>query len=603
MPFTWSFREIRRLLHQIRRPATLAGEPLADLLCSVYSLEDPVQAVAKLVRDTFKNQGLREQRLFDLIQSCDFDGVPQKNYARDMGLSTRHYFRYRHEAVEAIAAHLNTIAQKETQSDDDLIETLSDCISDVDPERAIRIGRCAAPAIDPLKYFSWEVSASGILPEGAILESDRPLRSLILLANWCISNGRRTSASQLVHFVRASQLGKRDSSASLAFDIAYVEYLDAWFHTDCDRRLERARDLREIVGVEDLQQFTGLIAECESTLRARPEALEEPLAIVRNLLPKHYVRGMAMMLELQAQAGFLSGDLQRADRYANAAIIALEKNVVDSMRLEVLRARIKFAMGIPWQPPPRLLPSEPLSDAAAQIADGITVMVPRSNHDSRVALAFEVVRARLYTDRDQAMAALESLLARANALEYPSVVAQSLALLASWHARNGDTSLSQVCAVQAWQAFLNIRDVLVGHDLFFDLSLVRREFGPIDLDQRFLDALSQHVYSRFPGSIFGLCVREGISLHAFWRRMILDAYTDSIAPPDQQPGAEIVQAIVRLGIPAGPALRNQAASAEEIGYILSVLISPLLRDRFRIRISDALSRLFCRLQLEAADAS
>ena len=67
----WGEREVRRLLRGLRRPHTLAMEPLARLLCDIYAVENPYDASLRFIAETFVNGGLVGKRLFELIQTCD----------------------------------------------------------------------------------------------------------------------------------------------------------------------------------------------------------------------------------------------------------------------------------------------------------------------------------------------------------------------------------------------------------------------------------------------------------------------------------------------------------------------------------------------------
>ncbi len=54
----WGEREVRRLLRGLRRPHTLAMEPLARFLCDAYAVESPYDATLRFIADTFVNGGL-----------------------------------------------------------------------------------------------------------------------------------------------------------------------------------------------------------------------------------------------------------------------------------------------------------------------------------------------------------------------------------------------------------------------------------------------------------------------------------------------------------------------------------------------------------------
>ena len=102
--------QVRHVLRLLRRPHELATSGIAAVLCESLDVEDPVEAVVLVLHQIFNLRSQTGRRFYDAIRLCDVDGLAAKEAAKIMGLSLRQFFRYRHEAVEALAAKINRLA-------------------------------------------------------------------------------------------------------------------------------------------------------------------------------------------------------------------------------------------------------------------------------------------------------------------------------------------------------------------------------------------------------------------------------------------------------------------------------------------------------------
>src|ERR1700692_4107856 len=113
VPHRWREKEVRRLLRGLRGPHVRENEPLALVLCETYELSDPYTAVVRVIDETFVNKGLVGKKLHNLIQRSDIDETrTQAGVAYEMNLSPRQFFRYRREAITALAAHINDLLDR-----------------------------------------------------------------------------------------------------------------------------------------------------------------------------------------------------------------------------------------------------------------------------------------------------------------------------------------------------------------------------------------------------------------------------------------------------------------------------------------------------------
>jgi hypothetical protein len=102
--------QVRHVLRLLRRPHELATSAIAIALCDNFNVDDPVEAVVLMLHQIFNLRTQTGRRLYDAICLCDVDGLAAKEVAKTMGLSLRQFFRYRCEAVDAVAAKINGLA-------------------------------------------------------------------------------------------------------------------------------------------------------------------------------------------------------------------------------------------------------------------------------------------------------------------------------------------------------------------------------------------------------------------------------------------------------------------------------------------------------------
>jgi hypothetical protein len=88
----------------------LAASGIAVALCKTVGVDDPVEAVLLILHQIFNLRTQTGRRLYDAICLCDVNGLAAKEVASVMGLSLRQFFRYRREAVGALAAKINALA-------------------------------------------------------------------------------------------------------------------------------------------------------------------------------------------------------------------------------------------------------------------------------------------------------------------------------------------------------------------------------------------------------------------------------------------------------------------------------------------------------------
>ena len=102
----WSRGSVRSLLRGVRRPAQLERDGVALELERVLRCTSARDAVLVLV-----DRALRHEHRFcsEIVRRCDVDGETTLVVASAMHLSPRQFFRYRAQAIEAIAVELERL--------------------------------------------------------------------------------------------------------------------------------------------------------------------------------------------------------------------------------------------------------------------------------------------------------------------------------------------------------------------------------------------------------------------------------------------------------------------------------------------------------------
>jgi tetratricopeptide (TPR) repeat protein len=105
----WSHGSVRRLLRGVRRPSQLERDEVALDLKRTLHCETGREAVLVLVE-----RALRHEHRFcaEIVRRCDVEGETTLVVAAGLHLSPRHFFRYRAQAVEAIAVELESLLMR-----------------------------------------------------------------------------------------------------------------------------------------------------------------------------------------------------------------------------------------------------------------------------------------------------------------------------------------------------------------------------------------------------------------------------------------------------------------------------------------------------------
>jgi hypothetical protein len=518
------------MLRGLRRPHRLETEPLARFLCHAYGIERPYDACVRLIGDALLDKGLVGKRLYELIQVCDLDANDTLvGTASAMGISPRQFFRYRREAIVALAKHANALGAAHPPPTSP-VEELARLLSELDPAAGARVYEIAhASAASRLQRFEAALNA-GTFPDDATLAelhgSDR-IHAMLKTANTAYVYGSTRAGDALVDASRA-QIDHTivKGRETLEYEFAHTRYLRALYRENVPRCTLIARELVLAARGDEMRTIAALAMEAESDLRSGDLVLaEQAITAAEDLImPRKQLRLLSILLCLRSAVAFMKGELETAYAYVQSVQLALPDRPIDAMTLNAFKGRVSLAKGLAWraprelleivEPPVRIL-TTPRGGAVA--LDGSTRRLFQRLYLKSVDLRAAMVAGEFDTLDDSV-----EVLTLARQAGYRGIECSVLATLAQWSSRNGMRDDAQRHGVAAWRTVVEFGDAFVAYDLFWPGDAREHEFGAIDLDDAFLGAFCESLSTRFP-AIALVNAPAGAEKHAFWRATLLDA--------------------------------------------------------------------------------
>jgi hypothetical protein len=507
-------------------------EPLARFLCDVYAVESPYDASLRLIGDTFVNGGLVGKRLFELIQTCDVEANETLvAAASEMGVSPRQFFRYRREAIVALAAHANRLGGVHDVAKNP-VEELARLLGETDPAAASQVYELAGTATEHVTMERVEV----LLNAGEFFGNDvldrfdgaQRLRLFNKVARACYIFGNPRAGDALLDAVRTGMAGAIvEKRESLDFELLYSRYIRALHRGGASECTRLASDARQAAKGDEMRTIAAILIEGESAVRAGdlPLAEQTLTAVEAMVLRRTQLRLVTVAICLRAAIAFVRDDLPRAYRYVQSARLALHERTLDAMTIEALIGRISLAMGTPWRAPRNLLEvtEKPIRTVVPAEGAGFVGLDGSTRRlFPRLYLNVVDLRAAVAAGEPEIVEDIVATLGLVRQAGYRSLEACALGVLAQWHARRGERIQAQDTAIKAWTIVTGLGDFYAAHDLFTDWCSGRRDFGAVDLDDEFLAAFCRSLAHRFPGAVLVAAPESGHK-NLFWRSVLRGA--------------------------------------------------------------------------------
>jgi hypothetical protein len=563
-------REIRLLLRLLRRPHALEREPLAIMLREALHAENAYKAVIAAIDAAFDVATPSGRQLKEIIRRCDIDSQTTAAAAADLHLSVRQFFRYRTDAVEAIALSVGrSLRQPDDSSRKQLV--MAAMVAEFDARAALDMYVRAAPS--PTGKLAFEIARTAIwagvdpAPNIAVCEGAWRLLALATQARRLLSIGRRAESEALADSIRVALAG----SSGPLYDAAAFEI------AELDRRAMRRRgalqdeahlvERMRILSRDDSRLVAlALLAEAESACSigelgsaAVAIADAERIAIERRDL---YV--LARAAYASATLAMLSDHLDDALALFNAAASTIAAfDAAYALRSAAFAGRCALLLEARWTPPVSLMERH----AGSWILTELECVEARKLVGSEPARALAMARATL--QRSQTTdAEVATLFARAT-------VAAALD-------RSGDHVEAKELWLACWTDGMRIGDRTTLYDLFAVPGAVERDCGPLAIDDAFVEAVQRSHEERYPANLSSQSPEVRARKLALLRLSLASAVGNAA---DLNLGAAIVRDIARallaLRVPGDRVLRLVDATSRAMADEVSWLIAPAKRSSFR----------------------
>jgi hypothetical protein len=479
-------REIRLLLRLLRRPHALEREPLAIMLREATHADSAHKAVILAVDSAFDSATPSGRMLKEIIRRCDVDCETTAAAAAGMNLSVRQFFRYRTDAVEAIAQSVGrSLRQPDDSSRKQLV--MAAMVAEFDSRAALDMYVRAAPS--PTGKIAFEIARAAIwagvdpAPYIAACKGAWRLLALATQARRLLSIGSRVESEALVESIRVDLAG----SSGPLYDAAAFEI------AELDRRAVRRRGalLDEAHLVERMRDLahddSGLVAlallaqaesacsfgELESAAVAIADA--ERIATERRDL---YV--LARSAYASATLAMLRHHLDDAIALFNAAASTIAAfDAAYALRSAAFAGRCALQLETPWMPPRSLMDRH----AGSWILTELECVEARGLVGSEPARALELAAATLR---------------RAQATDAVVATLYARATVAAALDGSGDTVEAKKLWLACWTDGVRIGDHSTLFDLFAVPGSMERECGPLAIDDALLETVQRLHEERFP---------------------------------------------------------------------------------------------------------
>ncbi|MDQ2680314.1 MAG: hypothetical protein M3Y21_04730 [Candidatus Eremiobacteraeota bacterium] len=589
---TWSSREVRALLRNLRKPDVLEWLPLTMLLKSRFETATGYEAVLRLVNEAFAGHGRAGARLRELLQKYDLEGnVNRDQAASEMALSTRQFARYRAHATEIIAQHLSSVlAPEDTSSKNGPFEITAELLAQYDPQAASRFCEAVEQPLRHMVHFG--SLDGGIELNQALLtdsEQDDPIRSVVRARTLELagSDAEASAAAKRLRGEIADGLISGEVRGCVERELLKLDLQRSFHVGDAAAALAFAEKLRRQFGASDTSYYlNGLIDEAETALL--PGELvraEEVLTIAEQIAAgSRELLASARCLLVRAKLEFVRGHYPRALQLANAALVPLGRQPAFAIDAHAIVGRVSLLLNLRWKP---------------------TMQAPTEYRYRKIETELIACRHVLAANLiDEAELAANASLVSARDNGYRGLESYALATLACIASQKSDGELAQELYACAWRTSAPLRNAFLGRDLFTVPKRAPGDFGPMLYDQTFYDAISDVMCAAFPKSaLFGSRrVREEL------QRTIVTLVRDaaSVGGAVHLPSSDIgliVAELLTFRTARDRIMEQKRASIDFLATSLAPLLPPETQADFTRRLCGYLENMFAIIARELPRSS
>jgi hypothetical protein len=474
--------DVRTMLALLSKPELLETNSLALSIREALGVESVQNAVERVIDMTFERAVPQIASLKDVIRRCDLGNEKRLQAASSLCISTRTLYRRRADAIALVGLSIDKVLAN-PNAGVAFRYAIAKMISPVEPETAVRLlqketgsagGRAAYDAVCARVRNGSEV-------DSALLE--RCTGHWRLLAEIEIARSNLvTGAPQQYERVRpqiTAALSALSSSARphVAFELAYVDRLDAVRRCDVDAAAIATRELNQWAQVD--RRFSPLALVCEVEQACDEGELIQATTLVEKL-QSYCVRTGDFRISARAShvsgiLSFLKGQYGATIDYCEATVAALSHVEPEFAACSAaIAGRAALLAGKQWERPSDLCARFPFSYVTG-IVDAVWA------------------RHLALSDPERALPIAERVVALVQEQRAYGVLAfarGTLAIINRLLARQQE-AIEQ--SRSAWADAIRLRRRLYLHDLLIHPALEKGYFGPFDFEQQFLSTLSRRL--------------------------------------------------------------------------------------------------------------
>ncbi|MDQ6767390.1 MAG: hypothetical protein M3Z41_06235 [Candidatus Eremiobacteraeota bacterium] len=510
---------------------------------------------------------------YETIRRVDLAGETTHNAAAGMNVSVRQFFRYRSEAIAAIAQSIEKILRRPPDSHRHLL-LLAKTIETIDPKAALEIylrvprsgGHVAYSIVRTTLWAGLEVSQEQI----DACEGPWRLLALTAISRHLIALGRDEESITLRREIREQLTGNSGALYdAVAFELAAQDILEAHRRGNVVRAGAITETLRSLAGANEyLIAFAMTIEAQQYVLKGDLTAADLVLTDLEALEVHgrdHYI--MARAAYCNAMLSLVRGFHEDAYAIANGArpaIAALEAGF--GFRAASIAGRAALLAQLPWAPPHDLMEKYP-------------------NLWTRPETQGVVARHMLASDPAGARALAEAALERARHHQSAVIAVSIQPVIAAALDIEGKARNAQTIWLDVWEHALRFGDEFALYDMFVVPGAPQHDVGPLRFDDRFVDVLHRHIER----SVTSYALTQANGLDHVSRALLRMAVMAGCARPESH-AALIAQAksaaagLLRMHVSIDKARRVGASAARVAARAAGWLLTPQQRPVFQERL-------------------
>jgi hypothetical protein len=487
---SWSNRDIRRLLSLIRHPVRLEAAPLGLALRHATGASSNLAAITAIIDRSLGGTSAVEKLMRECVTQCDVFGEKTLTVARKFGLSSRQFFRYRADAIAAIAQEANRALQIDQEPTDYRLR-LAEMLARFDSKAARSTylhsgGESIGRAAYELLCLTLR---SGLAVSDELLnrcDNQWRLMALAAMGRRHITLGEPVASERWRNSARAELAkSRRPENVAAAFELTNMDRLEAIRRCDMPAARQAARRLswlgRNDLTLHGMSLVVELEQACDDGKLDLAHSIVSELKAHNSIAPDF--RTMARTEHARSVLAFMHGDFEEAYALALTSKVALTETEPGFALCAVAYAgRSAVQLRRDWEPGAILCGLYPNVWITGQVlaVHGRYLL----SHDQNRATDCVERALQIAADQDA-----RGALAFANA---------SLALIAD---ERGDHERAQRARVEAWESALTLGRQTFLVDMFSHPSMIERDLGSFIIDARFRAAISRRIEHRLSKAV------------------------------------------------------------------------------------------------------